>query len=286
MTQHDPAQPQQPNTEPATTPADAGTGPSASADPATRQPTTPSAADQAAKAAEERAAKQKAAEERAAKERAAAEKREKAAAKQEAREKKLAEMTPEERDARRRRRGALAAGGLSMPIIALGATLMAVPLGIWYVSTVLKTVIVVITNMVTGERQAAQVNGALNNVDPGAMSSFSMALIIIGAVLIIAALLISYFMLRAHDVRHPILVTVFSMPLASVIAVVVSASIGALGGLIFRDATQTVSGILANAAFGIAGFALAVIAVSVVIGGAAWWWVSGIFRRIDVKNGD
>lgn len=195
-------------------------------------------------------------------------------------------MTPEQREARRRRRGTLASGGLAMPIIALGATLMAVPLGIWYVSTVLKTVIVVITNMVTGKQQAEQVNGALNNVDPGAMSSFSLALIIIGAVLVIAALLISYFMLRAHDVRHPLLVTTFSVPLASVVVVVLSASIGALGGLLFRDATQTVGGILTNAAFGIAGFALAVIAVSVVIGGATWWWVASIFRRLDLKNND
>lgn len=194
------------------------------------------------------------------------------------------QLTPEQREAKRRRRGALSAGALAMPIITLGATLMAVPLGIWYVSTVFKTIIVVITNMVTGQRQAQQVNGALNNVDPDAMSSISLALIIVGAVLVIAALLISYLMLRAHDVDQPLLVTTFSMPMASVIAAVVTASIGALGGLLFRSATETVSGILGNAALGIAAFALAAIAVSVVIGGVVWWWVATIFRRLDVQT--
>ncbi|MGO1393725.1 hypothetical protein [Agrococcus casei] len=194
------------------------------------------------------------------------------------------QLTPEQQATQRRRRGALASGALSMPIIALGVTLMAVPLGIWYVSTVFKTVIVVITNMVTGEREAKSVNGALNNVDPGAMSSISVALIIVGAVLSIAALLVSYFMLRATKVEKPMLVTIFSVPLASVVSAVVIASIGALGGLIFRDTTHTVSGILGNAALGIAGFALAAIAVSIVIGGAVWWWVAHIFRNVSAEG--
>ncbi|MGO3648691.1 hypothetical protein [Agrococcus casei] len=194
------------------------------------------------------------------------------------------QLTPEQQATQRRRRGALASGALSMPIIALGVTLMAVPLGIWYVSTVFKTVIVVITNMVTGEREAKSVNGALNNVDPGAMSSISVALIIVGAVLSIAALLVSYFMLRATKVEKPMLVTIFSVPLASVVSAVVIASIGALGGLIFKDTTHTVSGILGNAALGIAGFALAAVAVSIVIGGAVWWWVAHIFRNVSAEG--
>ena len=193
-------------------------------------------------------------------------------------------LTEEQRLSQRRRRGALASGALSMPIITLGATLMAVPLGIWYVSTVFKTVIVVITNMVTGEREAQSVNGALNNVDPGAMSSISVALIIVGAVLVIAALVISFFMLRAHDVEKPLLVTIFSVPMATVVAAVITASFGALGGLLFRETTQTVSGILGNAALGIAGFALAAIAVSVVIGGAVWWWVAHVLRGLDAQR--
>ena len=180
--------------------------------------------------------------------------------------------------AQRRKRGALASGALAMPIITLGATLMAVPLGIWYVSTVFKTIIVVITNMVSGEREAGAVNGALNNVNPGAMSTISLALVIVGAVLVLAAFLISWLMLRAHDVERPLLVTVFSVPMAATVSAVVTASIGALGGLMFRDATQTVAGILGNAALGIAGFAIAAVIVSVLIGGAVWWWVARVLR--------
>ena len=201
----------------------------------------------------------------------------------EAKAKPEKELTPEQRLSQRRKRGALASGALSMPIITLGAAMMDVPLGIWYVSTVFKTVIVVITNMVTGRAEADAVNGALNNVDPGAMSSISISLIIIGGVLVLAALAISYFMLRAYDVEKPMRVTVFSVPMAAVIAAVVTASVGALGGLIFRDATHTVAGILGNAALGIAGFALSAIAVSIVIGAAVWWWVARIFRSDDVQ---
>lgn len=196
----------------------------------------------------------------------------------ESKEKAPRELSPEERLKQRRRRGSAAAGALAMPIIGLGATLMAVPLGIWYVTTVFKTVIVVIMNMVAGTQEAAEVNDALNNIDPASMSAVSLSLVIVGVVLVIAALCISYFMLRAYDVQQPFLVTLFSVPLATVIVTVVSASIGALGGLMFQSATQTVDGTLSSAPLGIAGFAIASIAVSIAIGAGVWWWVGRILR--------
>lgn len=196
----------------------------------------------------------------------------------------MKDLTPEQLEKQRRKRGSLASGALAMPIITLGATLMAVPLGIWYVSTLLKTVIVVITNAVSGEQQAAAVNDALANVDPDAMSSISLALIIIGAVLVLAAIAISWFMLRAHDIERPMLVTVFSVPMAAVLSAVVTISIGALGGLLFRDATRTLEGVLGNAPLGIAGFAIAAIVVSVLIGAAVWWWVARIFRTAEPQR--
>lgn len=202
----------------------------------------------------------------------------------EPREKPVKDLTPEQLEKQRRKRGSLASGALAMPIITLGATLMAVPLGIWYVSTLLKTVIVVITNAVSGEQQAAAVNDALANVDPDAMSSISLALIIIGAVLVLAAIAISWFMLRAHDIERPMLVTVFSVPMAAVLSAVVTISIGALGGLLFRDATRTLEGVLGNAPLGIAGFAIAAIVVSVLIGAAVWWWVARIFRTAEPQR--
>ncbi|WP_293695965.1 hypothetical protein [uncultured Agrococcus sp.] len=194
------------------------------------------------------------------------------------------ELTPEEQWKQRQRRGSFAAGALAMPIIGLGVTLMAVPLGIWYVTTVFKTVIVVIMNMVAGEEEAAEVNTALGNIDPGSMSAVSISLVIVGVVLLAAAFALSYFMLRAYDIERPLLVTTFSAPMATVLVAVVSASIGALGGLMFEGATQTVEGTLSSAPWGIAGFALASIAVSVVIGAGVWWWVGRILRSADTQT--
>lgn len=188
------------------------------------------------------------------------------------------ELTTAEKLKLRRRRGAFAAGALAMPIIGLGTILMAIPLGIWYVTTVFKTVIVVIMNIVAGKPEAAEVNDALGNIDPGSMTAVSLSLVIVGAVLIVAAIFISYFMLRAYEVQKPFLVTLFSIPMGSVLVAIVSASIGALGGLMFRSATQTVDGTLSSAPWGIAGFAIACIAVSIAIGAGVWWWVSSILR--------
>lgn len=195
------------------------------------------------------------------------------------------ELSPEKQAQRRRRRGTLAAGALTMPIVGLGAVLMAIPLGIWYVTTVFKTIIVVIMNMVAGRSEAAEVNDALNNIDPASMTAVSLSLIIVGVVMVAAAICISYFMLRAYEVRQPFLVTLFSVPMASVIVAIVSASIGALGGLMFQSATETVDGTLSSAPLGIAGFAIASIAVAVAIGAGVWVWVARILRNAPAEDG-
>ena len=185
--------------------------------------------------------------------------------------------TPAEAEERRARRGTVIAGAVTLPLITLGVVLLAVPLAVWYLSTVIRTLVVVVANIVSGSGAAKDANSTLGQIDPAALGGVTLGFAIVGAVFVIAAWLFSFFVLRAHRVERPGYVTGFGVTVGLVIATVLTATVGALTGLLFGTA-RTVGQVLGNAALSIALTGLGSVAVTVVTGILVWLWMSRIFR--------
>lgn len=178
---------------------------------------------------------------------------------------------------RRARRGASIAGAVSLPLVSLGTVLLAVPLAVWYLSTVIRTLVVVVANILSGDRAADDANSTLGRIDPAALGGVTLGFAIVGAVFVVAGCLISFFVLRAHRVGRPGYVTGFGIAVGLVISSVLSATVGALTGLIFGTA-QTVGQVLGNAALGIALTTIGAVVVTVATGVLVWVWMERLFR--------
>ncbi|SDH65416.1 hypothetical protein SAMN04489720_1904 [Agrococcus jejuensis] len=183
-------------------------------------------------------------------------------------------LTPE----RKARRGAIIAGAIALPLVTAGFTLLAVPLAIWQLATIVKTVVVVIANAVAGTGAAADANSTLASIDPNAMSGITIAFAIVGAVLLVGGAVVSVLVLRAHGVRRPGMVTTVAVPMGTVVATIVTGTVGALGGLLFGT-SDSVSQVLGNAAIGIALTAIGSGIATIVAGALVWLWMAGIFHE-------
>lgn len=181
--------------------------------------------------------------------------------------------TPEQRA----RRGANVAGAISLPLVTAGIVMLAVPLAVWYLNTIVRTIAVVVANAVSGTQAAEDTNSTLSSIEPSAMSTFTLALAIIGAVFVLAGALVSFFVMRTHGVSRPGMVTAIAFPVGLVIATILSASFGALGGLLFGT-SDTVGQVLANAALAIAITTIGSVGVTVVTGALVWPVVARVFR--------
>lgn len=184
-------------------------------------------------------------------------------------------------DHRRARRGAVIAGAISLPLVGLGTVLLAVPLAVWYLSTVIRTLVVVVANILSGDRAAEDANSTLDRIDPAALGGVTLGFAIVGAVFVLAGWLVSFFVLRAHGIARPGFVTGFSIAVGLVISTVLSTTVGALTGLIFGTA-RTVAQVLSNAALGIALTTLGSVAVTVAAGVLVWMWMERLFRTPEV----
>ncbi|MFT4029339.1 MAG: hypothetical protein QM675_05640 [Protaetiibacter sp.] len=188
------------------------------------------------------------------------------------------ELGPEAVDARRARRGARIAGAIALPLVTLGVILLAVPLAVWYLGTVIRTLVVVVANIVSGGDAAEDANSTLGQIDPAALGGVTLGFAIVGAVFVVAGWLVSYFVLRAHEVASPGYVTGFGVAVGLVVSSVLTATVGALTGLIFSTA-RTVGQVLGNAALGIALTTIGSVAASVVTGILVWLWMARLFRE-------
>lgn len=178
---------------------------------------------------------------------------------------------------RRARRGAIISGAISLPLVTLGALLLAVPLAVWYLSTVIRTLVVVVANIVSGNDAAGDANSTLGRIDPAALGGVTLGFAIVGAVFVVAGWLVSFFVLRAHHVDRPGYVTGFGVAVGLVISSVLAATVGALTGLIFGTA-RTVAQVLGNAALGIALTTIGTVVVTVAAGILVWLWMERLFR--------
>lgn len=191
---------------------------------------------------------------------------------------------PSDASPRRARRGAIVSGAIALPAITAGLVLLAVPLGVWYLSTILRTIVVVIANAASGGGAAQDANDSLGRIDPAALSGITVALAIVGLVLLAGGVLVSVLVLRLHGVERPWLVTVLAAPMGVLLASVLGATVGALSGLLFST-SDTVGRILGNAALGIALTTIGSGIVTIAAGAIVWLWVARLLRAPRTTGG-
>ncbi len=184
---------------------------------------------------------------------------------------------------KRERRGAAIAGALGLPLVTLGLITLAVPIGAWYLTTVFKTIIVAFTSLFS-EATARDLDQQITAVDPTTFGNVSFWLSIIGAVMLLGGLLLSWLVLRAHQVFHPVLVTLTAVPMGLGLSFVLQAAAGALGGLFFQFGDGGVSAVVANAIFGVLLFLVLSVAIAVATGILVWWWMASVFRATVVTG--
>lgn len=185
---------------------------------------------------------------------------------------------------RRERRGVVIAGALGLPLVTLGLITLAVPIGAWYVTSVFKSVIMAVAALFASEAQVREIDASITQVDPTSFGNVSFWLIVAGAVLLIAGLVLSWLVMRAHDVFHPMLVTLTAVPMAIGLSFVLQAAAGALAGLVFQLGDGGVSAVIANALFALLLFLVASVVIAVVVGILVWLWMGSVFRATVVTG--
>lgn len=207
------------------------------------------------------------------------------AAKQQDAKAKDAGKAPKRQTLARELRGSVIAGAIGLPLAQIGLTLLALPLGIWYLSTVIRSVVVVATNAFSGSGAAQDTNESFTGFDRVAdgLSSVSIGIAIVGVVLLVGGIVASWLISRAHGVDRPLLVTAMAMPAGLVLSVVLSAIINALTGLMF-DGSASVGQIVASAAGGIGISVVGTIVAAIVSGALVWLWVGRVFDVADTGS--
>lgn len=185
---------------------------------------------------------------------------------------------------KRERRGAVIAGALGLPLVTLGLITLAVPIGAWYVTSVFKSVIMAFAALFATEAQVEELDQSITAVDPTSFGNVSFWLIISGVVLLIGGLLLSWLVLRAHGVFHPLLVTITAVPMALGLSAILQAGSGALAGLVFQTGNGGVSAVIANAIFALLLFLVASVVIAIVIGILVWLWMARVFRATVVTG--
>ncbi len=185
---------------------------------------------------------------------------------------------------KRERRGVMIAGALGLPLVTLGLITLAVPIGAWYATTVFKSVIMAVAALFASEAQVRELDRSITQVDPTSFGNVSFWLIVIGAVLLLGGFVLSWLVLRAHGVFHPVLVTLTAVPMALGLSAILQAGAGALAGLVFQLGDGGISAVIANALFALLLFLVASVVIAVIVGVLVWLWMGSVFRATVVTG--
>jgi hypothetical protein len=179
-------------------------------------------------------------------------------------------LTPEAR------RGATIAGSIGFVLLTIGYGMVAVPLSILLFSAVLA---------IARSRGGQLPNGRPFNqgelpnlVVPQGWTVPLVIISIVGLLVMAAAILVSWRILRAHAVRHPAGVTFAGAGIGIVGSLVVQGILsGFIGAITSLSGTQ---GTPFGSAFWIAAVpaTLLTLAISAVIGWLSWWWMAHAMR--------
>lgn len=173
----------------------------------------------------------------------------------------------------RARTGAFIAGAVTMVMVSIGGALVAIPLLLLVIGAIVATVFTAIGG------EILQVLEDVERYAPtGLLVGIAVGLILLGIVLIVAALFISRGILRARRLERAWPITWAGLGIAAVAGWVASGVLSIpiqLSGPFFAGAgggtgeIEAVLGIVAS---------LAGIVVTAAIGAMAWWWMAHVMR--------
>lgn len=180
----------------------------------------------------------------------------------------------------RARTGAFIAGAVTMVMVSIGGALVAIPLLLLAIGAVIATVF----SAVGGE--LVSVLEEIERFAPtGLLVGIAVGLILLGIVLIVAALFISRGILRARGLERAWPITWAGLGIAAVAGWIASGILSIpiqFSGPIFAGAgggtgeIEAVLGIIAS---------LAGIVVTAAIGAMAWWWMAHVMRPVGETAG-
>lgn len=173
----------------------------------------------------------------------------------------------------RARTGAFIAGAVTMVMVSIGGTLIAIPLFALVIGTIVATVFTAIGGELLGVLQDVE-----RYAPAGLLIGIAVAALLLGVVLVVSALFISRGILRARGLDKAWPITWAGIGIASVAGWVASGilsvpiqfagpAFSAAGG--GTDEIEAVLGIVAS---------LAGIVVTAAIGAMAWWWMAHVMR--------
>ncbi len=173
----------------------------------------------------------------------------------------------------RARTGALIAGAVTMVMVSIGGTLIAIPLFALVIGTIVATVFTAI---------GGEVLDVLRDIErfapAGLLIGIAVGLLLLGVMLVVAALFISRGILRSRGLARAWPITWAGIGIASVAGWVASGILSVpiqFAGPAFSAAGGGTGEI--EAALGIIA-SLAGIVVTAAIGAMAWWWMAHVMR--------
>ncbi|WAB82247.1 hypothetical protein OVN18_04355 [Microcella daejeonensis] len=174
----------------------------------------------------------------------------------------------------RARTGAFIAGAVTMVMVSIGGTLIAVPL----LLLVIGSIVAAVASSFGGE-----LAGALESIERvapvGLIIGIGIGVVLLGVVLVVAALFISRGILRARGLERAWPITWAGLGIAAVGGWIASGLLSIpvqLSGPILAGAGGRGSGEI-EAVLGIVS-SLAGVAVTAVIGAMSWWWMAHVMR--------
>ncbi len=188
----------------------------------------------------------------------------------------------------RAKRGAALGGAIGFPLLTLGYALVAIPVAL----AVIIAFFALIVRTASGS--ASSPNAGFEQFISGIdLTRWIVPIVVsalVGIVLMIASIMLSGRVLRAHDVRRPWAVTWAGAGIAVVGTSVVSSILSSFSGVVFGGLSGTShsgdSGSLPSFEPGIivaliVGVVVA-LAVNAVIGWLSWWWMAHAMRPATV----
>ena len=140
------------------------------------------------------------------------------------------------------------------------------------VTSVFKSVIMAFAALFASEAQVRELDQSITAVDPTSFGNVSFWLIVVGAVLLLGGLLLSW------------LVLLTAVPMAIGLSFILQAGAGALAGLVFQLGNGGVSAVIANALFALLLFLVASVVIAVAVGIGVWLWMASVFRATVVTG--
>lgn len=171
---------------------------------------------------------------------------------------------------RQQRRGALIAGAVSLFLLQLGFTAVMIPIVLVLALLLIFGTVNLLSRTTTGDMGWDRF-WAGNHFDAAPWIPWLIAMVVVGILIMVLAVLVSGWILRAHGVNRPRAITWSSIGIGIVAQWVVG---GVLGVITNLASVTSQNGVAIGGLFAVG----ASLVTTVAVGALTWWWMAHAFR--------